>query len=356
MPKLMLLVIIPTVACQVMPGGEAGRGPRVPAEPLPLWSAELDRGEYRVGGVSRLSPRLVSSRIAFGDEHELVVLLELDAGASSITTRAFVLDAATGTLEKRLDLTGPTPARIAGTPTGYVVETPTGVTSWTLGLRSSTAKSSATGLRVSPDGRVVAIWSGEISPGHGVTRFLNPTSLESAGIDVYDTAVQSISRDRVAYTVRREGRRTASIAYRPEDNYAPIYDTECEDVSPHFVRNDAVVAIGCGLLELVTLAGNRQFVTTVGRVSGVASIARDGTRIAVYEDSYSTASPPTLASECFRVLDLRDGKEVASIPVREFVGQEHANSAAALSPNGTVVVISSDDHVRAYSVPTTGVR
>lgn len=144
----------------------------------------------------------------------------------------------------------------------------------------------------------------------------------------------------------------ATVFFRPEDDELHPYDTRCREVRPRFISEDHLVPFGCGELEVISAAGARLFGAHIQGESGLTAVARGGSRIAIFENSYTHAHRPTLKMERFTVFDVKLKGIVSTMEIKELRGRKSGNSGVALSPDGLFLAINSLGIVRFFALPT----
>ncbi|MBI3450849.1 MAG: hypothetical protein HY049_18285 [Acidobacteria bacterium] len=290
--------------------------------------------------------------MAFGSSRELVVLDDRSLVPTPSDIHAFVLDAISGSVVNQTKWQSKWHCMLFGNAAeGYVVVTEKGTSVWSAGMKEVTAASPETGKDASPDGSVFAAWSGEFRPGHGATFFLDTQTLKPTGVEVLDTYVSSVSRDHMAHVAYREGTKNGTVLYAPEDDAWKPYDSDCPEPGPLFVTNDLVAVFGCRKMRVVDTSGSLVFTARLGRESGSAATARDGSRFAVFENTYTIAHWPKLVEERFTVFDVKGKGPIAIIKIDELRGRTDGNSGAALSPDGSLLAVNSMGVVRLYALP-----
>lgn len=165
-----------------------------------LWTTDLRELGYSIAEPS--PPGSVDAHLqrAFGSADELVVLNDRGPFAGPNEARAFVLDAGSGEVVSQTTwMTEGWPFVFATATHGYVAVTDKGMVLYSPGLKQAVATTPESARWASPDGQVVAAWSSELKPGHGLTVFLDTETFKPTGTEVLDTNVESVSRSHAAY-------------------------------------------------------------------------------------------------------------------------------------------------------------
>jgi len=336
-----LFAVIALQISSVLAGG--GRNVR------PVWTTDLKQRGYSIAEPPESEARL---QIAFGSMSELVVINDQGPFAKPNPVKAFVLDTASGAVVGEANwVTSGWPFVFATATGSYVAVTDKGMVLHSPGLKQIIASTPESARHASPDGRIVAAWSAELKPGHGLTLFLDTENLKPAGVEVLDTHVISVSRNHAAYIAWRAGNKNPTVFYLPEDDELHPYDAHCAHVRPWFISQDLVALFGCGELEVInSTESTRVFGGHMKDGGGLAAVARDGSRFATIEASYSRSHSPILKVERFTVFDVRLKGIVFNTEIKELRGRERGNSGAALSPDGSLLAINSLGVVNLYAL------
>ena len=317
-----------------------------------LWTTDLRKLGYSDAWHASDSIYEARRQIAFGSSSEVVVL---DDGWTSTTpheVRAFVLEAASGGVtHKKSWTTSGWPFIFATAMGGYVAVTDKGMDSYSGGLDQILATSPEQAKDASPDGRIVAPWSRTLRPGHGLTLFLDATTLQPTGAEVLDTAVDSVSFDHAVTTGVRPDPAFRTVLFEPEDDKLRPYDTMCPQVRPEFISNDLLAVFGCRRVEVISTEGERLFIgESEGEEFGLAAVARQGSRFATYQ-THTRGHWRKVRKEVFTVFGVVKRAAISSIVVKTLRGRETAYSGAALSPDGSHVAINSLGIIQLYVLP-----
>jgi len=280
-------------------------------------------------------------QIAFGSDAELVIAN--DAGTSFAhpgPVTGFVLDARSGrVLNKATWRAGAFPYLFATQAGDYAVNTESGSTLYSPGLRTAKAMVPYSIDLASPDGTSFAAWKGIAGP-HGLTYFLAPQSLKPSGVEYLDEDIDSICGDRAVSTSSTDTSEAVDVLTTAEDLFS--YETRCSEPRPAFVSANVIAVIGCGHVDVVDVFGGRRFShSTDAYHERFVGASRDGSRFVVAETFYGLGDEPPLRFERFTVIDVTDGAPILSVKVTQLRGRRRGDSGAALSPNGSLLAINS---------------
>ena len=281
-----------------------------------LWTTDLRNVGYSANEPSRLGSVDAHLQLAFGSASELVVLNDQGPFGKPNEARAFVLSVVSGeVVNQKKWMTETWPFVFATAKGGYVAVTDQGMDLYSSGLKQVVASSPESARLASPDGAIVAAWSSELKPGHGLTLFLDTKTLKPTGTEVLDKNVESVSRSHAAYVGYWAKSRNAIVFFVPEDDKLRPYNTSCQEIRPKFISEGMFVLFGCGELEVVSAAGVRLFGAHINGESGIAA--------------------------------------VSTIEIKDLRGRNNGSSAAALSPDGSLLAINSLGTVRLFDLPAT---
>ena len=126
----------------------------------------------------------------------------------------------------------------------------------------------------------------------------------------------------------------------------------CGEVRPGFLGAETMAILGCGRAEIARLDGRRLFVVPIGENATLAAVARDGSRFAILEPDWVWREFPRLRGETIRVYDVGAGTGSCTVRVAALRGSDFpASSGAALSPDGSLLVVNSMGRVALYRLP-----
>jgi len=182
---------------------------------------------------------------------------------------------------------------------------------------------------------------------------LDTDTLKPTGTEVLDKAVESVSRSHAAYVGYWAKSKNATVFFDPEDDKLRPYDTSCQEIRPKFISEEIFVLFGCDELEVVRVAGVRLFGAHINGESGLAAVSRDGSRFAIFENTYTHEHWPRLKLERFTVFDLKAKGAVSTIEIKDLRSRDNGSSAAALSPDGSLLATNSLGTVRLFGLPAT---
>jgi hypothetical protein len=310
----------------------------------PVWVADLRHLGLGSEGARALGTIDASRQLAFGSNDELVVIGDSGGPSPEQTVRGFALESRSGTMFRTAEWRRKHWSCVLGTSSGaYAVTTETGLSLYSSGLKEVVTTSAYSARLASPDGRYLLASEGDS------TLLLDASSLQATGVQFRRHSVDSFVGDRIAYTGYVNRSREASVLFDDVDEKLPAYQTDCQEVRPHFLSSDVLAVLGCGRFEVIRIGGERLF---SGSTHGVfAAVSRDGTRFAIVEAVFGLGSHAKLSSEDIRVFDAKLGREVFATRVQELRGLEDANSGVTLSPDGSRLAVNSLGIVRLYDLP-----
>ena len=198
-----------------------------------LWTTDLRNVGYSANEPSRLGSVDAHLQLAFGSASELVVLNDQGPFGKPNEARAFVLSVVSGeVVNQKKWMTETWPFVFATAKGGYVAVTDQGMDLYSSGLKQVVASSPESARLASPDGAIVAAWSSELKPGHGLTLFLDTETLKPTGTEVLNKNVESVSRSHAAYVGYWAKSRNAIVFFVPEDDKLRPYNTSCQEIRP----------------------------------------------------------------------------------------------------------------------------
>jgi len=319
----------------------------------PVWTTNLRDQGYTTSEL--VPPALYGStrQLAFGSNEELLVAagdLPTEGPEKPTKVQGFILDVGTGGVVGKANwMTRSRPYIFATARGEYLADTETGLTLYSSGLREVVAKSEYSTRIASPDGRSVAVRTGE--PGHGVTLFIDSETLRKTDVEFVNKNVDSISHDRIAYIGWVNRSRNASVFVENSRGEVARYDTQCHEVRPYFISENTLAVVGCDQVEVFDAGGPRLFLHATRGDSSFVGASRDGSRFCIVEAFYGWGHDPGLRSERFTVFDVRSGTAVFTTSIKELGGRKSGRSGAALSPDGSYLAVNSLGVVRLFSLP-----
>jgi len=203
--------------------------------------------------------------------------------------------------------------------------------------------------KASPDGRYLAI--SKTIPGHGVISFLDASTLKPTGAEIRDVYAWSIGDGRIAATATRSNKTIVILA---DGQHAPTeYETDCDGAHPQFVSSDSVALLGCGQVEVISVSGKKMMsIPLPGAPSYSAVASRSRARFAVSQQFERPGDPPSICAERITVFDIDLQKAIFVTENRTLEGESAGHSSGyALSPNGSLLAVSSAGRVQLFGLP-----
>ncbi len=315
------------------------------------WTTNLRTQGYTFDELTAPGGLVPNQQIAFGGDDELVVTNDRGSMLKPNRVHAFILETKSGNCVGGDDWGTRGFSSIFGTTgAGYVVKADVGIARYSSGLRKVVATSPHSARMISPDRRTLASWVRR--SGHGVTSIVDAETLRPLGVEFLDENVTSICGDQVAYINYANRSRNASVMIRDGKTKFPPYETECDEVQPHFLSKGALAIFGCGRVEVIRIGEGRQFVVKTDGEGIFAAASQDGGRFAFSEVFRGKSDEAKLLSERVSVVDVLQGKAIFVTEIKELRGWKSGESGVALSPNGSLLAVNSAGIVRLFSLET----
>jgi hypothetical protein len=263
----------------------------------------------------------------------------------------FVLDPSSGQIVNRTTWRAKGAPFIFATNAGnYAINTESGLVLYSAGLRTVKVSVPYLAKLASPDGTAFAAWKAVPGP-HGLTYFLDAGTLHPTGVEYLDMNIDTISRDRCAFTPIVNGSQTVQVLAPAE--VVSTYNTKCAEPRPHFLSMDVLAVAGCDRVDVIdTSHGLRFAYRTEAYDTNFAGASRDGRRFVMAEAFYGRGDEPKLRFERFTVIDLGAHGALLSVEINELRGRRRGASGAALSPDGSLLAINSLGIVQLFQVST----
>lgn len=339
---LLVSALAPTIPCE----GATTRKPR------PLWTADLREEGYAADQFVARGAHTANRQIVFGSMAELVVANDANTSfARPGPATGFVLDTTSGQIVSKATWRAKSFPYIFATDVGhYAVNTENGLALYAAGLRMVKVTVPYSVKLASPDGTSFAARKSVPGP-HGVTYFLNAETLQPNGVEYLDKSVDSICRDRIAYTPFIKSSNTVRV--RSPSDVVSTYNTDCSEPRPHFLSMNVLAVSGCDRVDVIdTNQGLRFSHRTDAHDTNFAGASRDGSRFVIAEAFYGRGHHPKLRFERFTVLDVEARTSVLTVEIRKLRGRRTGASGAALAPDGSLLAINSLGVVQLFKVST----
>ena len=357
MRAVALVLMVATLAAVGMAAPAASTPTALKSAPpklgRPIWRLDLRPQGYPLpewGGTSAPSER---DKIAFGSNHELVVLGDTHSFPRPSRVEAYVIATATGRVTGRAVWMVTLRPHLFATATGqYATATTDGTVLHAAGLGPEVARAPGTLSMASPDGRSLLVEAPGSEPGRAIKRLLDADTLRPAGAEFLNRDIASITRTGAAYVGHRGGSSAATVFVEDATRTVAPRDTTCAEAHPGFLSEQLMAILGCGRMEVVRLDGRALFEAPIGGNTALAAVARDGSRFAILEADWTWREIPRLRGETLRIFDLRTNTELCVVHLPALRGSDFpASSGTALSPDGSLLAVNALGRVSLYRLP-----
>ena len=321
-----------------------------PAIGREVWSLDLRAAGYVFNETSPPEQPEAGRDIVIGDNGEVIVLGGRPDFENAYTVTGFVLNA-----EGKLVRSQTWPARyarsvVATAKGNYVVMTESGLAVYSRGLERQLASASRAAAFESPSGKSLGVRSAR--NGMRETVFLDSETLADVSLTfTNDHNVESISDDSITYATYLSRSRWPVIRVEDRSGVIGTYDSECDEVHSRFVAKDAVIVLGCGHMDVISLRGERVFREEINHGSWLAAVSREGRRFAMVNAKYSRGKEPKLMSEEFTIYDIPSRKALATVRIEDLKGRHRGRTGAALAGDGSSLAVNSLGMVHLYKLP-----
>ena len=315
-----------------------------------VWTTSLQKRGYLLDEFAPPGVYEATRQLAFGSNGELVVASSDGPILKASDVRAFVIETRSGRVIDEAAWKSKTWPYIFATAEGnYAVTTENGLALYSSGLKEVIATSKHSSKMASPDGQSLAAW--KRVPGHGVTFFLGSRDFLPSEIEFLDHNVESISRTQIAYAAYSKGSKNPAIHIEGPAGIVSVYATDCPEVQPRFVSENALAIFGCDGVDVISTHGERLYRLSLDGENAFAGASRDGNRFVAVEAFYGKGHTPKLRFETFTVIDVRSPRPIFTVKIKELQGRESGRSGAALSPDGSLLAVNSLGIVRLFRLP-----
>lgn len=341
-----LLLTAAALSCCNLPPTALG----LPITKEPLWTTDLRSVGFAGDKWNTPAEFEAVRQIAFGTNDELVVASDSGPFAKPNVVHAFALNTRDGGVIARADWESSSWPFLFATSRGeYSVVTKRGMELFAPGLKKTdTIGPDAAADKASPDGRYLAV--SKTVPGHGVTYFLDATTLKPTGMEIRDKYAWSVGDKTIAATATRSGK---TIVEFDDGQRSAEYQSDCNGVRPQFIAQDFVALLGCDGVEVVSVSGAKIFAERlVGAPSYLVAASRNGVRFVVSQQFERPGDPPSNCAERFTVFDVNFRRAIFVTESHDLNGLAAGHSSGyALSPDGTLLAINSAGRVRLFALP-----
>lgn len=319
---------------------------RVQVAGEPVWTVDLNEQGYRWYNDAHGAGGDEDTDIAFGSNTDLVVL------GYDTNVRAFVIDPQSGKVSRTREWPRRSGSAVFATDGGNYAVLDKGTVVYGPGLVDEVARSPQWVSLVSPNGRRFAASTHPVKETVWIT--MDAETLAETGVISAFHEGSLAERSIATLVVGRQQGPLVEIETIGRDPV--IYQPKWGTGYPVFASENVVVVLGPDCFDVITIDGELLFSGPGGwQEETHISTSRDGRRMAVTRGHYSGHMRRELKSEQVTVFDLRAKASIWTVEHKGMKGAFMEHSGVALSPDGTLLAISSRGHVRLFRMPGTDV-
>jgi hypothetical protein len=323
---------------------------RTPTVASEAWTIDLRPMGYAFDESAPPEQIEASRDIAFGDGGEVVVLGGKPNLDNPYTVTGFVLNAKGELVRTQAWTARYSRAALATDAGGYAVLSMSGLVLYSAGLERVVAENARGATFASPTGRTLGVRSSR--NGKKETVLLDSKTLQERGVAFRNNHnVESISDMAITYSTYLSRSPLPVVQVEDGSGVVGSYEAKCGEVHSRFLADDAVLVLGCGHMDVMSIRGERLFRESTSRDAWLATVARGGRRFAMARAVYERGRQPKLDREEFIIYDIPGRKAVTTLHVTRLRGRRDGRSGAALAANGTALAVNSLGIVSVYKLP-----
>ena len=317
-----------------------------------LWSVEPAKDALPVlptesGFASLRSAVIVADRVDLVFE----VSSEISRGGRPVNTyRLLSLDRTTGEVKGQKEIQGQTLPSILAADDDHLLLVNPSVTRLNPDLTESgekfEEKSHGQSAFISPDGSVLAHWSGKN------TELLDAHTLRFTGVQIKGPEPISVSKRAILTTdsfwSNQFPKDLSFITLIDQRSPHLLYRGPCGG-RPAFLSETKILSTGCGKAAVLDIYGKiLKDIPLAAAFGWFAGVSRDGSRFAISSSDYPITDPSYAATEVFTIYDAETYAPVATVAPQTL---PDARSWSAFSMDGHAFLSGSAKKLNLYKIP-----